>query len=567
MKWNRTTILAFSAIVLGFFMALLDSTIVNIALPEMTRSFSGSVGQISWVVNGYNLAFAVSILTAARLADQFGRKRVFLIGLGLFTLASLFAGLSTSIETLIICRIVQGLAGAIIVPVTVPLATSAFPKEMHGMVIGLWGAISGLAAASGPVLGGILTDRLSWPWIFYVNVPLGVLSIILTFRFIGESFDPTTDKRIDWAGTACISAAMFCFTYALIKIPDYGWSSGTSLLLFGAAAVGLVCFFLAESFGKHPILPLSLLKIKVFDGAAATMIVAGAAIMSIAFLFSFFLTRVRGMSELHAGLTISAMSLASMLGSVLAGPMAAKYGSRWFAAVGMTCMVASLYTFTSLTAESTLFAIIIRLALAGIGLGLTLSPVISSSIRNVPEEKVGIGSGVINMSRAIGNVLGVAILVTMLHSYLTAEMKHAQTDSVTSVEAVTELNPTLKQALVKQLQAVSSDASRDSSSMTAMDPNSLSAQLDEQAALQEKALPQEQQEAFRTAFAEQKKVVLKLVPKLTHRYHQAVETAFHRTFGFSCLLLLVGIPLALGSDVRRPRGSGHPRSLAASGDK
>lgn len=158
--------LSFTAIVLGFFMALLDTTIINIALPEMTRHFGGSVSQVSWVMNGYNLAFAVFILTASRLADQFGRKKVFLIGVALFTLSSLLAGFSTSLGMLIALRVIQGLGGAVIVPVTIPLTTITFPKEMHGLIIGIWGAISGVAAASGPALGGILTQKLSWEWIF-----------------------------------------------------------------------------------------------------------------------------------------------------------------------------------------------------------------------------------------------------------------------------------------------------------------------------------------------------------------------------------------------------------------
>ncbi|MEO3947720.1 MFS transporter [Gorillibacterium sp. CAU 1737] len=548
MKWTKRSTLSFCAIVLGFFMALLDTTIVNIALPEMMRSYSASVSEISWVMNGYNLAFAVFILTAARLADQFGRKKLFLIGLSIFTLSSLAAGLAPSSEALVVCRIIQGLAGAIIVPVTVPLTTSTFPKEMHGIVIGIWGAVSGLAAASGPALGGILIDVLSWPWIFFVNVPLGILSIVLTLRYIQESHDPSTDKRIDWVGTLTISTAMFCLTYALIKAPDYGWGSPAILLLFGGSFLALLGFILAEAKGKHPMLPLALIKIGVFRRAAATLIVAGGAIMSVAFLMSFFLTRIVGMSELHAGLTISVMALASMATSVFSGPLSAKYGSRWFAVVGMLLMILSIYTFRDLTTHSTTFAIVWRLALSGLGLGLCLSPVIAASVRNVPEEKVGIASGVVNMARSIGNVLGVALLVTMLNNTLASEMKLALENSLTSVQASPTLAPAWKQVVTDQLgQAATNSGS--STTSEGFDPSTLSAQLDQQKAEIAKTLPDESRKVFLSTYDEQKETVLQLVRQAYDRFQGAGESAFHQTFGFSCLLLLIGIPLAMGSDV------------------
>ncbi|WP_058301020.1 MFS transporter [Gorillibacterium timonense] len=567
MKWNGRSALSFCAIVLGFFMALLDSTIVNIALPEMMHSYSSSVREISWVMNGYNLAFAVFILTSARLADQFGRKKLFLIGLAVFTLSSLFAGLSTSSEALIACRVVQGLAGAIIVPVTVPLTTSTFPKELHGVVIGIWGAVSGLAAASGPALGGILIDWLSWPWIFFVNVPLGILSIVLTVAFIQESVDPSSDKRIDWAGMLSISAAMFCLTYAFIKVPDYGWGSPTTLFLFGVSLLAFFCFALAESKGKHPMLPLSLLRIGVFNRAAATLIVAGGAIMSVAFLMSFFLTRIVGMSELHAGLTISVMALASMCTSVFSGPLSAKYGSRWFAAAGMLLMILSIYTFRSLTSDSSTIVIMLRLALSGLGLGLCLSPVIAASVRNVPEEKVGIASGVVNMARAIGNVLGVAILATVLNNAMTSEMDHAKEVSLTHLQSVQELAPEWKQVVGTRIeQTLVSDNGNSTSSINSFKPAELSALLDQQKEAITKTLSDEQREAFLKEYDQQKKMVTDQFLFLQSRLQKAGENAFHHTFGFSCLILLIGVPLALGSDVRYRTRKKLLKSANASAD-
>ncbi|MEK3673890.1 MFS transporter [Paenibacillus sp. FSL R10-2771] len=417
--------LSFTAIVLGFFMALLDTTIINIALPEMTRHFGGSVAQVSWVMNGYNLAFAVFILTASRLADQFGRKKVFLIGVALFTLSSLLAGLSTSLGMLIALRVIQGLAGAVIVPVTIPLTTTTFPKEMHGLIIGIWGAVSGVAAASGPALGGILTQKLSWEWIFFVNVPLGLLSIVLTAIFIKESRDNTAGRSIDYAGILGITGGMFFLTYALIKVQDYGWSSRIFLALLAAGVLFVVFFFITQYKGKEPMLPLSLLRIRAFNSTSVSMIILGAALMNVSLLTSFYLTRVMGVSELKAGLVLSMMAVGSIASSAISGPLSAKYGSSRFAAAGMVLIGGATYSMSGLHAGSTLGAVMLRLALVGLGVGLSMAPVMSSAIRVVPEDKVGIASGVTNMAKSLGSVIGVAIIVTVLQHNTAGQLRAA----------------------------------------------------------------------------------------------------------------------------------------------
>lgn len=427
--------LSFTAIVLGFFMALLDTTIVNIALPEMTRHFGGSVSQVSWVVNGYNLAFAVFILTASRLADQFGRKRVFLIGVGVFTLSSLLAGFAGSLGMLIVLRVIQGLAGAVIVPVTIPLTTTTFPKEMHGLIIGIWGAVSGVAAASGPALGGILTQQLSWEWIFYVNVPLGLLSLLLTGVFIAESRDSSAGRSVDAGGILAITGGMFCITYALIQVQDYGWGSGLFLSLIAAGALFLVAFFVTQSKGREPMLPLSLLRIRAFNSTSVSMIILGAGLMNLSLLTSFYLTRIMGISELKAGLVLSTMAVGSIVSSAVSGPLSAKYGSRLFAAAGMVLIGGATYSMSGLQADAGLGAVMLRLAVAGLGVGLAMPPVMSLAIRVVPEDKVGIASGVTNMAKALGSVIGVAIIVTVLQHNTTEQMKKMKPADLADLQA------------------------------------------------------------------------------------------------------------------------------------
>ncbi|WP_237691062.1 MFS transporter [Paenibacillus caui] len=544
-------ILAFTAVVFGFFMALLDATIVNVALPEITRHFGGNVGQTSWIMNGYNLAFAVFILTAARIADQFGRKKVFMIGIFLFTLTSLLAGFASSIEFLIALRICQGLAGAIIVPVTIPITTEMFPKEMHGTMIGAWGAFSGLAAASGPALGGILTEKFDWQWIFFVNVPLGILSLLMTIPLIKESYDRTSGKKLDYVGTLSITGAMFCFTYALIKANDLGWDSRTIVLLLVGGGLLLLMFFLAEWRGKHPMMPLSLLKIKPFSGAALAMLVIGAGIMNLSFLASFYLTRILGMTELKAGLVMSVIALFSMVSSVISGPLSNKYGARWFGAVGVALFIIANYWLSGLGIDSTTMEVIPRLALAGLGMGLAIAPIMASTIRNVPEEKVGISSGIINMTKALGSVLGVAIIVTVLQTQITDKMDEARQNAVTTIQTNSVLSSSVKEQLIQMTAQINPDSSSLSGSTDdVLKPLSEAMAKETEQAIAK--LPEDQRAAQQAVMEQQTAEIGRLMPGIVGGYREAASRAFKDTFIFSCWLLIVGIPLALISD--RSRG-------------
>ncbi|MEC0171268.1 MFS transporter [Paenibacillus graminis] len=541
--------LSFTAIVLGFFMALLDTTIINIALPEMTRHFGGSVSRISWVMNGYNLAFAVFILTASRLADQFGRKKVFIFGVALFTLTSLLAGFATSLGMLILLRVIQGLAGAIIVPVTIPLTTTTFPKEMHGLIIGIWGAVSGVAAASGPALGGILTQNLSWEWIFFVNVPLGVLSIVLTAVFIQESRDDTAGRSIDYGGTLGITGAMFFITYALIKVQDYGWSSGVTLALLGAGVVFLLLFIFTQWKGREPMLPLSLMRIRTFNNASLTLLIVGAALMNLSLLTSFFLTRMMGMTELKAGLVLSMVAVGSIVSSAVSGPLSAKYGSHLFAAAGIVITGGAMYSMSGLHAESAVAEVVVRLLVAGVGIGLTMAPVMSSAVRNVPEDKVGISSGVTNMAKSLGSVIGVAIIVTVLQHNMDSELGKAGTHLSEAVQADVKLQPLVKNVLAEAVASISKEGAAPMGGNSGKaDPAAAVVHAVELAAAK---LPPAEQKAFAADSANQFREVRLLLSQAGNGMQQAAVEGFRRTFVFAGLLMIPGILFALLSDKRR----------------
>ncbi|WP_433943771.1 MFS transporter [Paenibacillus sp. SN-8-1] len=554
MSMRLRRVFIFTAIVLGYFMALLDTTIINIALPEMTRHFGGTVSEISWVMNGYNLAFAALILTASRLADQFGRKRVFIIGVALFTLASLFAGFSTSLAMLIFFRVIQGLAGAIIVPVTIPLTTTSFPKEQHGVIIGIWGAIAGLAAACGPSLGGMITEKLNWAWIFFVNVPLGLLSILLTLLFIKESRDESASRSIDYGGMLGITGGMLFITYALIEAKDYGWNSGFIYSLLVAGLVCLLVFFYMQWKGKEPMLPLMLLRISAFNGSSLTLLIVGAALSNIALLTSFFLTSVLGMTELKAGLVLSMLAVGSIVSSAVSGGLSGKYGSRWFAAAGVAVMGGATYSMSSLGVNATTGDVLIRLAAAGIGVGLTMAPVMSSAIRNVPEEKVGISSGVINMTKAFGSVLGVAIIVTLLQQNISNQAEAAEVRSTQAIQHDQKLLPASRQVLISVMNKLQLQGSTEEGG-TGKNTAEVKDRIEQNLKVAISELKPEKQRAFDDDRQGQLKEIELLLSSTAGHMQDGSVQAFRDTFILASYMVVPGILFALMSDGRRGRKS------------
>lgn len=545
--------LSFITIILGFFMALLDTTIVNISLPKMTEYYNTTQKDVSWVVNGYNLAFAVFIITASRIADQFGRKKIFMSGVAFFTGASIMCGLSDSLNMLIFFRVIQGLAGAIIVPVTVPMALEIFSGRRQGTLMGVWAAISGLAAASGPALGGILTENFKWQWIFFVNIPIGILTILLTAVLIKESYDPTAGRRVDYGGVAALSAAMFALTYALIKANDFGWGSVEIIGLFALTLVSLVVFFIIESKVKDPMLPLSLLKIIPFAGCSLTLLMLGAGMMSAIFMTSFFLTTIMGFSVLKAGLTVSVMPLASIMTSAFAGPASAKLGSRILSAIGMLLMAISVFLLGGLHADSTRMDVIWRLLITGAGMGMTMAPVMGSAVRNTPKEKSGIVSGVLNMMRALGTVLGVAVLVAILNSGVAATFTEVKSEINNTIKNNKVLNSDLKARIEENIKNVKSDGNVD-----IPDAAEFISKMDEQEALVLAKTPEYGKNQVRAAFKVQKDELLKLWDNIQLEIKKGMADAFDRTFRYGGIMMLLGVIFAFFSDKRRKKDGGKP---------
>ena len=538
-KISPANVAAFFTIIAGFFMVMLDATIVNITLPVMVNYFNTSMTTISWVVNGYNIAFAVLLLTASRIADQFGRKRLFIIGVLCFTVTSLFAGVSRSVELLIFFRVLQGMAGALLVPVSMPLIINLFPQSRRGLIIGIWGGVAGFAAASGPALGGIIGQYLTWQWIFYINIPIGLTVAALIPFLVKESYDPTAGKSIDMPGMVSLSVATFCVTLAFIQANDKGWHSTYILSLFAVSAVCFVIFYLLEKKSREPMLPMSLFSNPYFCTTNISLLIFGAAMMCSVFFTAFFLTQVKEFSQFKSGLVITAYPLVVMVCSAISGSLSDRFGNRIFAVTGaiLTCM--ATWLMGDMNAGTSLFDIIWRLGFAGGALGLVFPTIVTASVNATPPEKIGIAAAVGTVWRTFGATLGVALLVASLTHFAEREIDRARIEATDVISASNVFTQEVKDSLVTRLKAPRT-AEHTRLPSTADLTGIFEKRRDEAI----KKAPAMIKPAVKKIYEKQIAEVTRLYVPVRKMFLGHIAAAFSITYRLSAMVLLVGIIFA-----------------------
>src|SRR5262249_2328501 len=346
------------AVSFGLFMIMLDNTVVNVALPSIRSDLGISVSELEWVVNAYALTFGVLLLTGGKLADLLGRRTIFITGLVIFTGASLWCGLAGGAASLIAARTVQGVGAALMNPATLSIITATFPPRQRGTAIGIWAGVSALALAIGPLVGGLLTERISWSWIFFVNIPVGVLAIVAARLFVDESKDTSREQRLGLPGLLSSGVGLFALTYGLIETNTHAWGSARVLGLLAIAAVSLVAFVIIESRGRLPMLDLSLFRNSTFSGANTVMGLVGLAMFGIFFFNSLYLQNVLGYSAIKPGATFLPMTLLIILVAPVAGKISDRIGPRWLMGGGMTLLTVSLLLFGTLDEQSTFWNIL-----------------------------------------------------------------------------------------------------------------------------------------------------------------------------------------------------------------
>ncbi|MDD9150621.1 MFS transporter [Sporolactobacillus sp. CQH2019] len=452
-------IFGFGAGTLAFVMAILDTTVVNIVLPDIMNDLNSSVSTVSWLLNAYNMAFAVLLLSAARLADQFGRKRVFLLGIILFTVSSLLCGFSSDIGWLIGFRLLQGAGAAVLVPVSIPILLSLFRKERQTLIIAIWGACSALASACGPVIGGLLANYGSWHDVFFVNIPFGFLAFVLTVFFVRESYNPSARRKIDWPGMLVLSAAIASLTFYLIKGNDYGWKNPSMLFLPAACAAALTLFLIIERKSQAPMLPFTLFKNRTFRCSNCVILLIGIAINAIMFICSLYLTRLRGLSILHAGYLLSALPIGTMILSIICSRLIKKIAPAVLLAVA-TCIIGiSALLMSQFTADTPYPTIISVLLLSGCGFGINLPVIMNLIIGGVPGGNINMASGFANMARTLGGIVGVALIVAVLTGSLQGSSDQLKYDAIKKVDHDAVLLPSIKNAIKSTIKAIKMNAS------------------------------------------------------------------------------------------------------------
>jgi EmrB/QacA subfamily drug resistance transporter len=450
-KW-----LVLGATVFALFMAILDSSIVNIAIPTIERELDTSIETVTWVLNAYNLAFAVLLIPAGRMADRFGRKRLFLLGITLFALCSLGAGLSTRIEMLIAWRAAQAMGAAIMVPVSLAILTLAFPAHQRGLALGIWGAIAGVAGAVGPTAGGLLTEYVGWEWIFFINIPVGLLAVLAGLAIIRESRDPEATHAIDLPGTAMLSVALFSLTFALIRGQEMGWSSAFITGLLATSVVSGALFVLVERVVSQPIVDLRMLRDRTFSAANIAILLFGLGFFGAVFILVQYLTVTEGYSALRAAFAITPFSGCIMLTGPLAGRLTDRFGPRPPVIAGVLLFGAAMYSASLLGGGVPYPQIAWRLVLGGVGMGLTFAPLTSAAMGSVAGGRAGVGAGVFNTARQVGFTLGVAVLVAVFVAALPSRVSAAQEEAAALVER-SDLPAPVKQGIIEGILGASTD--------------------------------------------------------------------------------------------------------------
>jgi EmrB/QacA subfamily drug resistance transporter len=399
---------------LGVFMTALDNMVVTTALPTLRVSLHAGIASLEWTVNAYLLAFACMILTGTALGDRFGRRRMFVIGIGIFTAASAAAALSPNVDTLIAARVVQGAGAGIAFPLTLTLISEAFPAEKRGAAIGMWGALGGMAAAFGPVIGGAVVSSINWHWIFWINVPVGVAVVVFAPARLQESFGPR--PRVDVTGVVLAAAGTLGITWALVRSNVTGWGSAEVLVALIAGVALIAAFILWEAASKSPMIDLALFRSRGFATANAVSFFLYAGLLGALFLMTQLLQIDMGHSALGAGLRLLPWTAVPGLVSPVAGSLADRFGTRRFLIAGMTCQAVGLGWIAAIAAPGMGYGeLSVGLLVAGVGIGIVFPTVASAVLGSVPPSEAGVASGTNSTLRELGGVLGVAILAAVFN--------------------------------------------------------------------------------------------------------------------------------------------------------
>jgi EmrB/QacA subfamily drug resistance transporter len=398
------------AMCFALFMIMLDNTVVNVALPSIQRGLHASLASLEWTINAYTLTFAVLLVTGGRLGDIFGRRRMFLFGVTVFALSSATIGFAPTDTFLVISRAVQGIGAAFMMPATLSLITQAFPPEERGKAIGTWAGVSAMALAFGPVVGGFLTESVSWRAIFFLNLPVAAAAITATLFATQESRDESVSRRIDFPGMLALTAGLTALVLALIEGNRWHWGSTRIVGLLIVAVVGLVAFVAIELRSKSPMVDFSFFRSRTFLGASLVGFIVSFAMLAVFFFVALYMQNLLGYSPLQAGLRFLPMTIVLIVMGPIAGRLTDRVGSRPLLTTGLLLVGGALMWESTITVHTGYGTLLPSFVVMGVGIGLVMSPMSTAAMNAVDRAKAGVASGVLSMSRMVGGTFGVAAI-------------------------------------------------------------------------------------------------------------------------------------------------------------
>ncbi|MDJ0392386.1 DHA2 family efflux MFS transporter permease subunit [Rhodococcus sp. G-MC3] len=409
------------ALCLGFFMILVDTTIVAVAQPAILAGLQTDINNVIWVTSAYLLAYAVPLLVTGRLGDRFGPRNLYIAGLVVFTLASAWCGLSGSIEMLIAARAVQGIGAAMITPQTMAVITRVFPAEKRGTAMGAWGAVAGVATLVGPILGGVLVDSLGWEWIFFINLPVGVVAIVLALKFVPVL--PTNEHKFDIPGVVLSAVGLFCVVFGIQEGQKYDWDGRIwSLIIAGVIVFAVFLYWQAKN-KNEPLVPLALFRDRNFSISNVGIAAMGFAMSGMLLPVMFYAQSVTGLSPTRSALLFVPMAVLTGALAPNVGKLVDRMHPRYIAGSGLFLLAVALLAFAAvMTPTTAIWKLLLPVALMGVANALIWSPLAATATRNLPMSQAGAGAGIYNTTRVIGSVLGSAGIGALIQSRLAAEI-------------------------------------------------------------------------------------------------------------------------------------------------
>jgi EmrB/QacA subfamily drug resistance transporter len=405
-----------AAMCFALFMIMLDNTVVNVALPSIQDDLGASLSGLEWTVNAYTLTFAVLLVTGGRLGDIFGRRRMFLFGVVAFALSSAAIGLAPSQTWLVAMRALQGVGASFMMPATLSIITNAFPPEERGKAIGTWAGVSGLALALGPVVGGALTEHVSWRAIFFLNLPVAAGAVGVTLFAAQESRDESVERTVDFPGIAAISVGLATLVLALVEGNSWGWGSPEIVGLLVASAVGFAAFALVELHSKTPMVDFTFFRSRTFLGANAIAFVVSFSMLAVFFFMALYMQNVLGYSPLEAGIRFLPTTVLIIVTAPIAGRLADRIGPRPLLATGLSMVAVALFLQSQIDVHSGYGDLLVPFMVMGFGIALTMSPMSTAAMNAVDSAKAGVASGILSMSRMVGGTFGVAAIGALFQS-------------------------------------------------------------------------------------------------------------------------------------------------------